>query len=263
MRTWGSPLQRALFQAKRFKQDAALSDGKLFLVGDKQQFSEILGKIPQPIAGILAVEGAQVLNGKLQNINRLHQAGIRMIGPTHFFDTEIGGSQSGECQCGLSPFGRRAMKRIRELGMIVDLAHASHMLIRDIVSLPDDMRPPILLSHTGLSEVCLHPRNYPLDLLRLIVQRGGLIGVALFRPALCGEDTVMSFVRTVSYLKRELGINSVALGSDWDGAVHMHISAADAQVLAEALRVHTNFTEDDVRKIMYENVHSFFDKHFA
>lgn len=61
-------------------------------------------------------------------------------GPTHFFDTEVGGSLSGECRCGLSEFGRATMKRMKELGMIVDFTHSHPSLVKDVVSLPEKDR---------------------------------------------------------------------------------------------------------------------------
>lgn len=189
----------------------------------------------------------------------LHSAGIRILGPIHFFDTEVGGSLSGVRGYGLLPFGRQVMRRMRELGMIVDLAHGSHELILDVASLPDNERPWLMLSHTGVKEVCDHARNYAKGTLRLVAQRRGLIGVALFNPEQCDDDLVMSFVRSVAYLVQEFGIESVGLGSDWDGSMHVSVSSADVQVLEEALSEHTKLSESDVRKVMHENVYAFFE----
>lgn len=152
------------------------------------------------------------------------------------------------------------MRRMRELGMIVDVTHASRALLRDIAELPDEDRPAIILSHTGIMGVCDHGRNADDESLRLVAKRDGLIGIAVFKPAMCGEDIVLSFTKSVAHAAGIAGIDRIALGSDWDGAVHTSVSAADVQVLAQALRVHGNFSEKDVRNVMYYNARRFFER---
>lgn len=119
--------------------------------------------------------------------------------------------------------------------------------------------PAVIISHTGLHAVCPSQRNLPDDHMKRIAAAGGLVGIALFEPALCGGDIVGSFVRTVSHAADVLGgIDSIALGSDWDGGIQTSVSAKDTQVLAAALIRVGNFSESDVRKIMFENVNTFF-----
>lgn len=95
--------------------------------------------------------------------------------------------------------------------------------------------------------------------MKRITEAGGLIGVALFEPALCGGDIIGSFVRTVSHAAHVLGgVHSIALGSDWDGGIVTSVSAKDTHVLASALIRVGNFSEEQVRKILFENAASFF-----
>lgn len=116
-----------------------------------------------------------------------------------------------------------------------------------------------MLSHTGLQSVCPSQRNLPDEDLKRIAANGGLIGIALFEPAQCGGDIILSFVRSAVHAAAICGnTDSIALGSDWDGAVHTPVSAAETSILATALLREGNFSEDDVRKIMFENAHRFF-----
>lgn len=78
---------------------------------------------------------------------------------------------------------------------------------------------------------------------------------------MCGEDSVLSFVRTVQKVVEITGqVGSVALGSDWDGSVGVQITSDRVQILAAALMDLGNFTEDDVERILFTNVYSFFQR---
>lgn len=116
-----------------------------------------------------------------------------------------------------------------------------------------------MLSHTGISSVCSSPRNLDDDFLLRIGRAGGLIGIALFEPAICGKDLIISFVESIKHAVSVLDdINSIAVGSDWDGAVHTPISSADTKILATALLEYGNFTHEQVKRIMHDNAYDFF-----
>lgn len=118
--------------------------------------------------------------------------------------------------------------------------------------------PPLLISHTGLHAVCQSPRNLDDEHMLKISKAGGLIGIAVFKSVHCGDDIIASFVRSVSHAARVLhGVDSIALGSDWDGRVLTSVSAADVHLLSSALMAMGNFSEGDVRKIMYQNAKNF------
>jgi len=116
-----------------------------------------------------------------------------------------------------------------------------------------------MISHTGLQAVCPSERNLADEGMRRISAAGGLIGIALFQPALCGGDIIGSFVRSVRHAATQLGgVDSLALGSDWDGKVHTSVSAADTHILSAALQAVGNFSQWEVEKIMFKNAHQFF-----
>ena len=93
-RTWNSLLQRALYQSEKLQQAVADSDGKLLLIrskGDLENFILERPQQPERMAAILATEGLHPLEGQLDNVDRLYDAGFRITGLTHFFDNEVGG----------------------------------------------------------------------------------------------------------------------------------------------------------------------------
>ena len=113
-------------------------------------------KATQITAGLLSLEGAHALEGNIENLDRLFDAGFRIIGFSHFFDNELGGSAHGVNKTGITGFGRQVIKRMNELGMFIDVAHASPQLMQDIFSLSDR---PILATHTGVQTICKSQRN--------------------------------------------------------------------------------------------------------
>ena len=171
--TWTSLKERALYQAQRLHETAARSNGKLVLVKsseDLKQYVEQRKNNPDVVGGLLGVEGAHCLEDKLENVDVLFDLGFRMMGPTHFFDNELGGSAHGEHKGGLSEFGKLVVQRMEVLKMTVDLAHSSPALIDDVL---DMATRPIVVSHTGVRGTCDNRRNLSDEHLHRIAQTGG------------------------------------------------------------------------------------------
>jgi len=208
-------------------------------------------------AGWLGIEGLHALDNNITNVDIFYNAGVRMMAPMHFFDNGLGGSAHGVDKAGLTPFGVEVVKKCEELGVFLDVAHASEPSIRDILR---NTKRPVVSSHTGVKGVCNNTRNLPDDILIEMGKRDGLVGVAFFEPAVCGENRLKGIVDTIKYLKDLIGVEHVGLGSDWDGAVITSFDAAEIYVLTDEL-LKSGFVEQDIRKIMGENVKQFLLKY--
>jgi microsomal dipeptidase-like Zn-dependent dipeptidase len=204
------------------------------------------------VAGLLGLEGAHVLQGKLANLDALFDAGFRLMGLTHFFDNEVAGSAHGVNQGGLTPLGRQVIPRMEALGMAVDLAHASAATLDEVTGLATR---PVLVSHTGARGTCDGPRTLTDRQISRVAATGGLIGIAFFSSATCGRD-IDSIVRAIRYTVDRVGSAHVALGSDFDGAVRVPLDCAGLLVITDALLA-AHFTETEVAGIMGENVRRF------
>ncbi len=250
-RTWGSYKQRALYQAEkmhRFIEQAADSVLLLKSRGDLDEYRAArLAGIPL-LAGWIGVEGMQVLEGELDNVDAMFDAGIRMMAPTHFLDTELGGSAHDDPSIGLTDFGRQVIARMEERGILLDLAHASPKLIDEALEI---VTKPVVVSHTGVKGTCDNVRNLSDEHIAQIAATGGVIGVAFFEWAVCGRD-VESIVRAIDHVVSIAGVDHVALGSDFDGAVSVPFDAANMVVLTDAL-LRAGYSAEDIRKIMGEN----------
>ncbi|WP_394560875.1 dipeptidase [Aquipseudomonas alcaligenes] len=250
--TWGSLLQRALYQADKLKQAAAASEGKLTLIHNRTEFARYLEdwqRDPQRLATVLATEGLQPIEGKLENIDVLYDAGFRIAGLTHFFDNEVGGSAHGLNKGGLTPLGRQVIARLEEKRMLVDLAHASKPLIDDVLAMA---KRPVLVSHTGVAGTCAGPRNLTDDHLQRIAATGGVIGIGYWDAAVC-ETSVGAIIRAIRYAVDKVGVAHVALGSDFNGMVHTPFDSTGLAQITEGLQ-RAGFSDADIAAIMGGNV---------
>jgi membrane dipeptidase len=250
--TWTSLLGRALYQAERLHAAAQESGGKLRVIRSRSELARYIDdrtRDRELTAGYLGIEGAQVLEGKLENVQRVFDAGFRMMAPSHFFDTEVGGSAHGEEKYGLQPFGRAVIAEMERLGMLVDLAHASPQTIDDVLTIATK---PVVFSHTGVLGTCDSPRNISDAALDRTAAQGGLVGIGFFESATCGTD-LAAIVQAIRYTVDRIGAEHVALGSDFDGFVATPIDASQMASLTEALLA-ADFSEPQIRAIMGLNV---------
>lgn len=250
-KNWGSLLQRALFQSERLHRVAEQSNGRLVLIKSKKdlkRYREARERNREVVAGILGVEGAHVLEGELGNVATLFDAGVRIMAPTHFFDNAVGGSAHGVKKGGLTDLGRQMIAEMEARGMLLDLAHASPALIRDALAIASR---PVIVSHTGVKGTCDNLRNLSDEEVRAVAATGGVVGIGYWKTAVCGEDAA-AIVRAIRYTTDLVGVDHVALGSDFDGAVPVPFDTTGLALITEAL-LEDGFSEEDIAKIMGEN----------
>lgn len=247
--------ERALYQAKRLNALESKTHGKFKLITSKQDLSDYFvtrQQNPQITAGLLGLEGAHALEGELENVDRFYQAGFRLIGLAHFFDNDVSGSAHGLKKGGLTPLGREVLRQMESHHMIIDLAHASAQTIDEVLDFTNN---PILVSHTGVRGTCNNARKLSDRQIRQIAQHHGLIGVGFWKTATCGNDAI-AIARSIRYVTALVGVDYVALGSDFDGAVRLPFDAAAMVQVTNALLVE-NFSKQDIAKIMGLNVLNF------
>lgn len=251
VRTWDSLLQRALYQSERLHQAEADSGGRLRIVRTRDDLERLLTDAPGAgrLGAVLATEGLHPLEGRLDNVDRLYDAGFRITGLTHFFDNELGGSAHGWDKGGLTPFGRQVVQRLQERQMIVDLAHASPRLIDDVLAVS---KRPVLVSHTGVKGTCPGPRNLSDEHLKAIAATGGVVGIAYFEGAVC-DLSIEAIVKAIRHAADAAGVQHVALGSDYDGAIRVAIDTTGLVLLTQGL-LESGFSEEEVAGIMGGNV---------
>ncbi|NUM54845.1 MAG: dipeptidase [Candidatus Hydrogenedentes bacterium] len=249
--TYSSLLERAIYQAEKLHATARRSNGALTVITSGRGLDAFLDKRNEnrnAVAGILSIEGMQCAEGKLDNIQTLYSVGFRMMGITHFFDNELGGSAHGVSKGGLTPFGRDCVKKMEELHILVDVAHASPAVIDDVLAMATR---PVVLSHGGVKGTCNNVRNISDEHIKGIAKTGGVVGVAYFDTAVCGND-VKAIVAAIRYVADIGGIDHVGLGSDFDGVVTTPFDTAGLAEITEELRKQ-GVPGVDIAKIMGGN----------
>jgi microsomal dipeptidase-like Zn-dependent dipeptidase len=252
MRTWDSLLQRSLYHAEKLHGFADASQGRLRVITTPEDIDRLLAdrkKGDVVVGGLLSIEGLHDLEGRLENLDVLHDAGFRMAGLTHFFDNDIAGSMHGVNKSGLTPLGRQVIQRMEALGMIVDLAHASHATIADVLAMA---KRAVISSHGGVLGTCKVNRNLSDDEIRGIAKTGGVIGIGYFKGAICSTEP-KDVARAIAYVRDVVGIDYVGLGSDFDGGTTVSFDASQVVAVTQAL-LDAGFSEDDIRKVMGGNV---------
>lgn len=250
-RTWSDLTARAIYQACKLKRIEARSHSQLTIVKSRKDLADFLRRREagrKAVAAVLAVEGAHSFRGNVANIDALYDAGFRIVGLTHLSDNEIGGANTGEAQYGLTDYGREVVKKLEERGLIIDLAHASPSLIRDVLAVT---KGPALVTHTGVKGICPNQRNLGDREIKDIAERGGLIGLG-FGPVFTCAPGAAAIARSIAYVARLVGVEHVALGSDYDGVIEAPFDASGLPLLTQELK-NEGFVEDEIRKIMGGN----------
>lgn len=259
--TWNSPLQRALYQGRKLERFRQQFDHPVRLIQNQQDLAQLMkdrqaaADTSLPLGVMLGIEGAQALEGRLENLDVLAQAGFRLFGLQHFFDNALGGSQHGVDKGGLTEFGKAVVKRLNQQSLIIDVAHSSQQTVRDVLAISDR---PVVVSHTGVYGACQSARNWPDELMQAIARKGGLIGIGFWAGAVC-DPSPEGIARAVRYAVDLLGIDQVALGSDFNGAVATTFDVAGLSLVTSAL-VKEGFTDAQIAKIMGLNALDFFSR---
>lgn len=249
--TWRSLYQRSVYHAEKLRDLERRSGGAMRIIKTVSDLDLLIKsrRGGQPVTGgMLALEGAQPIEGTLANLDRLFDAGYRMVGLAHFFDNEVAGSMHGEQKYGLTALGRQVVARAEELGMVVDLAHSSNATVADVF---DMATKPLVVSHGGVRAVCDANRNLTDEQLQKLAANGGVIGIGYWDAAVC-DDTPAGIVRAMNHVRDLVGVRHIALGSDFDGAVKTRFDTAELAVLTQAL-LDAGYSEDDIRAIMGGN----------
>lgn len=253
--TWFSLKERALQQCKELYNFSKASQGKLRVITNQQDLTTYIkdrGTNKNQTAGYLGVEGMQVLEGDLANVQVMYNAGIRMMAPTHFFDNKLGGSAHGTKKGGLTPFGAKVIQKMEELHIIVDLAHASPALTTDIIKMATR---PLLVSHIGVKGTCDNIRNLSDTHIKGIAATGGIIGIAVFEQAVCGTDATAT-ARAINYATDLVGVKHIAIGTDFDGAIPAHFDVTGFPLIVDEL-IKLGYSDTDIAAIMGGNIRDF------
>ena len=209
------------------------------------------------IAALLAIEGGEALDGRIELQRSFYRLGVRLMTLTWSLRNEIAdGAFEGRTGGGLTRFGVQVVEEMDRLGMVVDVSHLAEAGFWDVMEISTK---PVIASHSNSKALCSHPRNLTDDQARAIAQKGGVIGVN-FAGHFLGEGrrSLAGVVDHIDHFSSIIGPEYIALGSDFDGLPWEQLpdelkDVSQLPKVAEELAAR-GYSESAIQGIMGENL---------
>ncbi len=169
------------------------------------------------ISALLALEGGEALEGSLDMLEVYYKIGVRALTLTWNYRNELAdGAGEGQTCGGLTRFGRETVKKMEQLGMLVDVSHLSDAGFLDVVKYT---QKPFIASHSNCRALCDTERNLTDRQIEIIAQRGGVIGINMYPPFLSvgGRADVEDVMKHIRHIIALAGEECIGLGCDFDG----------------------------------------------
>ncbi len=216
-----------------------------------------------PPLAVLHLEGAEAIDPGLESLELWYEAGLRSVGPVWSRPNAFGygvpfvSPSSPDIGPGLTDAGRALARRCAELGIMIDVSHLNEAGFWDVARLE---LGPIVATHSSVHALCAASRNLLDSQLDAIGESGGLVGIVFACPFLRADfaddpDTPLALIAEhARYVADRIGVDHVALGSDYDGAT---IPAPLADVagtprLLDALAA-AGFTDAELAQVAWDN----------
>src|SRR3989339_817755 len=214
------------------------------------------------IAAVIGVEGGHAIENSMDNLVNLHNQGMRYLTITWNNSTSwaVSAQDSRSTTVGLSEFGRSVIRMMDSLGIIIDISHTGIKTIQDILQITTN---PIVATHSGVRAIRNHYRNLYDSQIIDIANSGGVIGVVFYPPFLTtGTAYIDNVIQHIDYIKNLVGIDYVAIGSDFDGIETTPVGLEDVSKFpALTLKLlEKGYTQQEVEKILGGNFMRVFEK---
>ncbi|PIQ25174.1 hypothetical protein COW36_22975 [bacterium (Candidatus Blackallbacteria) CG17_big_fil_post_rev_8_21_14_2_50_48_46] len=206
---------QADFIIKTIKQQVAAHPDKIELAYSYPDIQRIVAQ--GKIAGLMGMEGGDPLGSSLDNVDYFYKQGVRYLSPTWSTHTLLGDSASQRPRWkGLSKFGKEVIQRMNKLGMLVDVSHISDAAFYDVLKTSTQ---PVIASHSGIRSVRMHARNLSNEMLKLLADKGGTVGIYFYPPFIDvrRSSNLAKVVDHIDAAVKLVGASHVGLGSDFDG----------------------------------------------
>lgn len=257
--------ERAGVQAEKYiellEKIESLSQGKLQFCRSHADLQLAMEK--DSLAAFLHFEGAEPVKPDMSDIKHWYDRGLRSIGITWSRENAFGCGvgfefgTSNDSGPGLTVAGKTLVENCNDLGIIVDVSHLNARGIDDVIAVSNK---PVVISHGCAWQLSNSPRNYTDSQLKMIADSGGLIGVNFYVGFLRADgqeqtDTPLELIiRHMDYMVNLVGIDHVALGSDFDGAT-VAAELKDASGLPKIITAlqKAGYSNGQIEKIAYRN----------
>ncbi len=167
-------------------------------------------------SAVLTIEDGRIVRGEMNKLYKLYEEGVRGITLTWNYSNCFGYPNSEkvlEMQKGLTDFGKEAVEEMNRLGMLIDVSHLSDGGFLDVANIS---KRPFIASHSNCRALVNHPRNLSDDMIRLLSEKGGVVGINCY-PVFAGGRRVENLASHVMHLIQVGGEDCIGIGTDFDG----------------------------------------------
>lgn len=214
------------------------------------------------IGALLTIEESAVIENDISNLEHFYNRGVRMMTLTWNYENGIGNpnyiyENMPNYSNGLTSFGYEVIKKMEELGIIIDVSHLGDKGFYDVLN---NTTRPFVASHSNSRSICSHVRNLTDDMIKRMNERGCLIGINFYADFLSnkGYGYVKDVVRHIKHIKKIGSIDIIALGSDFDG-ISDNTEIKDASYIYLLIKEleKNDFSHEEIEKICYKNFLNF------
>lgn len=264
------PFDLSLKLINSVKQKMNIYNDRMFGVVNKYELEKYLRLEEKKLGVMFSIEDAICLEGKIENLEKLYNEGVRIIGLTWNisndvagganFDGEESSKEAKKYSDGLSDFGKRVIERMNELGIIVDVSHLSQKSFYDVVQ---QTYKPVIASHSNSMSVCNNKRNLTDEQIGIISKMGGMIGLNFYRPFVSENEAqanVEKLVQHIKHIEKIGGIDCIGIGADFDGMSRAVIGLEDNSKFDNLINElkKNKYSDDKIEKILGLNYIEFF-----
>jgi membrane dipeptidase len=226
----------------------------------KNGFSFSSTPILRQNTSILSVEDARLLNGDIKRLDTLYSYGVKVLTLCWKDVSTIGGAWN--TSVGLTSFGIDVIKRCFELGIIPDISHASIPSSENTIECAQEIKLPVIASHSNSYAICKHDRNLSDELFTKITKIGGLVGISLADEHISTNNASIKDILNHIYHFLSLGGDkTICLGCDFDGVSSLPSEISSINDLSKLfIEVEKSFGHDFAIKLFFKNAFKFFSK---
>jgi len=246
-------LEYCLHMLDRFYLEIAANAHRIALARNDAEMESNMRK--GLLSAFLTIEEGGVLKGSLSHLRNFYRLGVRLLTLTWNYPNEIGfpNLQQEYREKGLTDFGKELVVEMNRLGMLIDVSHLSDQGFYDVSQISSQ---PFVASHSNARALKGHPRNLTDDMIRVLADKGGIIGINFYANFLGegGTSKIDDIVRHIRHIRNIGGIDVLAIGTDFDGISGcMEIeNIGQIDKLCLALE-HNGFHANEIDKIFCHN----------
>ncbi|WP_026955133.1 dipeptidase [Algoriphagus vanfongensis] len=229
----------------------------------------------KPVGFILSLEGADSIVN-LDYLDKAYESGLRALGPAHYGPGRY--AHGTDASAPLNPQGKELVKKMDELGIILDATHLCDLAFWDALEI---YQGPVWASHNNCRSIVDHNRQFSDDMIKALIERGAVIGGAFDAWMLSpnwerGKSTpkerdvqIATVLDHLDHICQLAGnANHIGIGSDLDGAFGREQCPWDLETIADLQKIphllaKRGYSESDVQKVMHGNWLNFLKNHWT